>query len=197
MESKRKPGRPRTFDRKRTVSLAVEEYWSDGVHGLSVNEVCRRTGLSKPALYREFGGEDGLLTAALESYRSTAIASLDALLTADRTFSEAIEAIAGFVSAASKGCMLVKFRTAPERLGPLAAARVSSIVEEQRARYEAAFVRARARGEVRSDITPRLAGLYLDTQVTNALRQVAMGENPDEVRAQIALALAALLSDEP
>ena len=193
MQNKRKRGRPRTFEREQILALAMENYWQEGLHALSINEVCRRTSLSKPLLYREFGGEDGLLDAVLERYRENAIAPQISLLASDRSFAETIEVMIEFIANASRGCLLVKMRGAPERLGPLTKARVNAIIGDLREAYEAMFVRARGRGEVRSDITPQLAGRYLDTQVTTALRQIAAGDDPDEVRAQARLALAALL----
>ena len=58
-------GRPKTFDRDRTLDVAMESYWREGPGGISLNEVCRRAQVSKPGLYREFGNEDGLLDAVL------------------------------------------------------------------------------------------------------------------------------------
>lgn len=40
---------------------------------MSLNEICRSTELSKSSVYREFGGEDGLMLAALERYREVAV----------------------------------------------------------------------------------------------------------------------------
>ena len=45
----------------------MRHYWRDGVHAF--NEVCRRVSVSKPSIYREFGGEDGLVEAVLIYYR--------------------------------------------------------------------------------------------------------------------------------
>ena len=51
------------------LQVAVAAYWHEGPE-VSVNAICQRAGVSKPSLYREFGGEDGLTLAALESYAS-------------------------------------------------------------------------------------------------------------------------------
>ena len=63
-------GRPKTLDKSHALATALEGYWREGVYGMSVNEVCRRAGISKPGLYREFGGEDGLLTAVGGTFSS-------------------------------------------------------------------------------------------------------------------------------
>ena len=62
-----------------------------------------------------------------------------------------------------------------------------------KAAYLAVTTRGQAQGEVRADITSEFAARFLDTQIATALHQVAAGEDPDEVRAQTELALAALL----
>ncbi|MFT5586648.1 MAG: hypothetical protein ACI9VR_004247, partial [Cognaticolwellia sp.] len=41
-QDKPRRGRPSTFDRHRAVELAMENYWREGVHALSLNEMCRR-----------------------------------------------------------------------------------------------------------------------------------------------------------
>ncbi len=58
-------GRPKTFDRDRVIGIAMECYWREGVDGVLLNELCRRAAVSKPGVYREFGGEDGLMDAVV------------------------------------------------------------------------------------------------------------------------------------
>ena len=79
-------GRPRTLDRNHALAIALEGYWREGLYGMSVNEVCRRADISKPGLYREFGGEDGLLTAVLQLYRDTVLQKLYSLLESPHPF---------------------------------------------------------------------------------------------------------------
>ncbi|MFT6397207.1 MAG: AcrR family transcriptional regulator, partial [Bradymonadia bacterium] len=72
---KRGRGRSKTFDRERTLNVAMDNYWRDGVDGVSLNETCRRAGISKPGLYREFGGEDQFTSAVLARYCETVLTS--------------------------------------------------------------------------------------------------------------------------
>lgn len=64
----RRRGRPKTFDRDPMIDVAMECYWREGTDGVSLNELYRRADVSKPGVYREFGGEDGLMAAVLEHY---------------------------------------------------------------------------------------------------------------------------------
>ena len=66
--NKRPRGRPKTIEYDTTLAIAVNAYWSKGIDGMSVNEVCRLAKVSKPSLYREFGNEDGLLNAVFKYY---------------------------------------------------------------------------------------------------------------------------------
>ena len=63
-----KKGRPKTFNKDQANKIAMENYWKEGMGNISLNEICRRIGESKPSIYREYGGEDGLQLAALELY---------------------------------------------------------------------------------------------------------------------------------
>lgn len=195
MNPKRPRGRPRTLDRERTVQDAMEHYWRDGPLALSVNEICRRTEMPKPSLYRDFGGDDGLLAAALARYEEVIIAPLVASVAGSRSFAEATDTMIAFITSPlvqAQGCLFVKMQGASEHLGPVTSAHVASLVLKLRGVYSKVFEDAQKRGELRVEVSPELAGRYLDTQVTSALRQVASGEDPEEVRAQIRLAFAGL-----
>ena len=86
-------GRPKTLDRNRVLKVAMESYWSEGPTAVSVNEICRRAGISKPGLYREFGGEDGLQASALDAYRDEVLTPLFQIFEADMPFGDAIDAL--------------------------------------------------------------------------------------------------------
>ena len=63
-----KKGRPKTFNKDQASKIAMETYWEEGIENVSLNEMCRKIGESKPSVYREYGGEEGLQLAALELY---------------------------------------------------------------------------------------------------------------------------------
>jgi AcrR family transcriptional regulator len=191
-------GRPRTLDRARAVEVAMECYWRDGVHALGLNEICRRTGIAKPVLYREFGGEDGLMAEALDKYWQEVGPAIVDLMSADRPFREVLERLVRwFTEDRGKpvGCLFVKMRSAPSRLGPATAKRVESMRDELRSAYEAWYDKGKSRGEVNPAIASTLAAGFLDTQFTTVLLQVTLGESPDVIQAQAALGFHVLLPD--
>jgi len=189
-------GRPKTLDRQHTIKLAMESYWRDGLNALSVNEICRRTKISKPGLYREFGGEDGLMEAVLDHYRELVVGPLLSMISADRPFAEVLNELVFWMTqdhGTPAGCLFVKMRSSPSRLGPATSARVEAVRDEMRVAYKAWYQRALDRNEVNAKIPPDFAAYYLDTQLTTVLVQVAAGEPPGLVRAQAQLAFAGLL----
>lgn len=189
-------GRPRTLDRERTIATVMVCYWQEGVEDLGLNEICRRAGISKPTLYREFGGEDGLMAAALDQYRQAMALPVLALLATDRPFAEVLgEIIHAFTTdrGTPAGCLFTKMRSSPSRLGPVATARVAALRNELHEAYASWYERARSRDEVNATVPAELAAHYLDTQLTTVLIQMADGQAPDLVRAQAHLAFAGLL----
>lgn len=178
----------------------MESYWRDGVHALGLNEICRRTGIAKPVLYREFGGEDGLMTAALDKYWEEVGRALFDLISSDRPFPVVLEELVRwFTEDRGKpvGCLFARMRSSPSRLGPLTAKRVESLRDTLRSAYAAWYERAKSRGEVNPAIDSTLAATFLDTQLTTVLLQMTLGESPDVIRAQAALAFQSLMPTAP
>ncbi len=194
-ETKRGRGRPRTFNRERTIALAMDSYWKEGVQALSLNEVCRRANVSKPALYREFDDEDGLMAAVLVSYRELLLVPFLDALELELPFADVMEMLIVAMTSdrgAPTGCLFTEMRLARSHLGPVTEARLASIELERRRAMEACYQRALQRGEVDPVTSPELASRYLDTQFTALLIQMGMGEPPETVQAQTRMALRVL-----
>ncbi|MFT4978971.1 MAG: AcrR family transcriptional regulator [Myxococcota bacterium] len=194
-QQKRRRGRPKTFDRQRTIELAMDSYWREGVHSLSLNEVCRRARMSKPSLYREFGDEDGLMEAVLGHYRELIVVPVLEALVAELPFAELAEMLVAGMTAdhgTPAGCLFTEMRLARSRLGPMSTTRVRAMEQERREAFEIWYRRALERGEVDASISPELAARYIDTQLATVLVQLGAGEPPEVVRQQARLALRVL-----
>ncbi|MEL6445034.1 MAG: TetR/AcrR family transcriptional regulator [Bacteroidota bacterium] len=197
--SRKRRGRPKTLDRARILAVATESYWDEGPASMGVNEVCRRAGISKPGLYREFGGEDGLTAAVLDHYWTMVIRPSFQPLAAEHPFAEMLDGVLAWLTSerdVPAGCLFAKMRSAPVNLGPETAARIAALRDEMRAVYQTWFERGLVRGEVNAAIEPELASYLLDTQFKTVQMLVAEGEPRDLVREQARLALACLLSSE-
>ena len=115
-------GRPKTLNRQKTLDVAMLAYWQDGISAVSLNEICRRAAVSKPGLYREFGGEDGLMQAVLAHYQRHALEEMLQILDTEKSLRDTLIALVTLVtqvnnSEAPKGCLLIKMRDVCLHLG--------------------------------------------------------------------------------
>lgn len=197
-EQRSRTSRPKRADRTQLVALAMEQYWREGVHALSLNEVCRRLSLSKPIVYRAFGGEDGLIEAALGHYRDIMVAPVFELLEVECAFSDAMEAlIIGMTSPREHppGCLFTEMRLLRAQLGPLTLAKLDAIEAERCAAFERWVARGIERGEVSPRFGAREAAEYIDAQFSMVLLHMGMGHAAETVRAHARLAVRALFVD--
>jgi AcrR family transcriptional regulator len=195
--SKRTRGRPKTFDRARTLDVAIDSYWRDGVDAVSLNEICRRAHVSKPGLYREFGNEDQLMDAALTRYSETVLAPVLATLSDDRPFRETLDSLIEFTTRdetpdVPSGCLVARMRSFHWRLGPVTREHVDQLREGAIAAYAAWLKRCADRGEIELPAPLEVTAAYVDAQLTMMLTRVSAGEDPGTVRAHASLAFAVL-----
>lgn len=195
-DAPKKPrGRPQTLDADRVAALAMQAYWHEGPTEVSINALCARAGVSKPSLYRAFGGEDGLTRAALTAYSEQVLAEVLAILDAPDGFDAALEGLVHYASESplsDPGCLFVKMRAARDRFGPQTQDLIDALGEGAIAAYVAFLDAARARGAWAGRVPTDLAARYLAAQIEAALARRAAGVPSDEVRAVLALALSVL-----
>ena len=67
---------PRELRRQQLVELAQELFGERGYEGSSMEELCRRAGVTKPVVYDLFGSKDGLFRACLERAGARLAASI-------------------------------------------------------------------------------------------------------------------------
>ena len=195
-ETRRGRGRPRTVDRERAVDSVMMLWWRDGLRARSLNQLCREAGLSKPALYREFGGEDGWMTAALERYREVVLAPLLQALAADQPFGELLDSVLVYMTSEREtpaGCLFTRMRLEPDHLGPLALEATRAIEAERLEAFASWYRRGLEAGEANPSLSPELAARYLDGQLTLVLAQLTAGADSLQQREQARLACRALL----
>lgn len=195
MTDKSTSGRPRSFDRDSIVSQALQAYWREGIRAVSVNELSRRTGASKPSLYRAFGSEDGLKRAVVDQYGATIVPFMVGLIEADAPFFETLERVIAQMmdpSPAPVGCLITDCRLVAAELGPATAAGVEAGVVELRDAYARWFARGQVEGALDATLSVELGTDFIDTQFTAVLQQMRQGVAPERVRAQVMLAFRAV-----
>ncbi|MEL7069579.1 MAG: TetR/AcrR family transcriptional regulator [Cyanobacteria bacterium J06581_3] len=191
-------GRPKTLNRDHVIDVAMHAYWKEGIDDISLNEICRRCEVSKPSLYREFGSEDGLMKAVLLTYQEQVLTPMQQMLTTDAPFRETLDNLVSFVTTvkgdqeAPKGCLLVKMRESRMRVGEATRDQIDRAQEQGLTAYEGWVEHSKAKGEFTADMSPQFAATYIDAQLSNALSQIARGEQSSDVKKILIVAFSML-----
>lgn len=176
-------GRPKTLNREHIIDVALNAYWQEGIGNISINEICKQAKISKPGLYREFGGEDGLMKAVLVEYQQRVLSPMLQIITEDQHFKESLESLVAFVTPvnndqeAPRGCLLVKMREGHMKVGEKTKKQITFIQQNVLSIYYRWVEDAKAKGEFSADMSSQFVATYIDNQLSNALSQIALGED--------------------
>ena len=169
----------------------MDAYWGEGPDALSLNEICRRAGVSKPGLYRAFGGEDQLMDAVLERYAEVVLAPNMAAVDVDAplvdTLGSIITSFTSVERAGPPGCLLARLQHTNE-LGPVVSKRIDTLRREARTAYATLIEAAKSRGEVAKGVPTEVAAAMIDIQCNTVLARMSAGEDPKLLRDQAMLA---------
>ncbi|MAX74991.1 MAG: TetR family transcriptional regulator [Nioella sp.] len=189
-------GRPRTMNAEQVLDVAMNAYWQSDPADVSVNAICQMAEISKPSLYREFGSEDGLKRAVLDSYAEQVLSDVFGIVNSAKGLHETLAALVDFAAADPRmetGCLFYKMRAGKHRLGPETLARVEEIDAAARSAYMALLQAARDAGELPNALSVAAGATYLGEQLALAITQRASGEDPDRIREMMALALSVFI----
>ncbi|WP_240671591.1 TetR/AcrR family transcriptional regulator [Enterovibrio baiacu] len=181
-------GRPKTLNRNHILEIAMLAYWQSGTRDVSINEICRQANVSKPGLYREFGNEDGLMTAVLLAYLQGVLIPLLEILQSERPFHQVLDELVTFIAEdpseqqVPKGCLMVKMRESRMSLGQETQSQIVKSHKEILGMYERWIQGCKDNGSFRSEMSPAFAAEYIDAQLTSALAQLARGEDSTNVK---------------
>ncbi len=187
-------GRPKTLDPEQMLSVAMQAYWDGGLEGVSLNEICRRAGVSKPGLYREFGNEDGLRKAALNLYFEKVLTPILELAESDLPFHDKLNKVIDYMIAERdpqglpKGCLLLKMRDSASGVGAATRKQIDSFHKRMLTVFEDMVSRAKAKNEFSEAIATDFAAVYIDAQLSNAMALQARGEETEVIRSILELA---------
>ena len=180
-------GRPKTLDRDHIIKVAMESYWRDGPTAVSVNEICRRAGVSKPGLYREFGNEDGLRSTVVQTYEMVVLSQLYQIFEGDQPFDDALAALTDFVLQDRQkmdlplGCLLQKMRGCRKELGPKTNDVIDATSIGTHSRLKDWVERAKHNGQLSEDISTKTAAIYIDAQVSSAIMMQETGASKTQI----------------
>jgi TetR/AcrR family transcriptional regulator, transcriptional repressor for nem operon len=145
----------------------MDVFWQRGYYDTSVDELVRRTGLHRAAVYGEFGSKRRLFEASLRRYRERVTAELTEPLDRPGAALADIERfLRGIHGAATRpekrvGCLMVNTASEVSPRVPSVARIISTFLDDLRGLFRRAVINSRMRGEVRSDIDVDQVGDYL------------------------------------
>lgn len=188
-------GRPKTFDRDHVINVAMQAYWQEGVSKVSLNSVCRIAKVSKPAIYKEFGSEDGLKQAVLINYHKMTLAPLYEMLANDQPFDASLEALIEYILrdhealGMPNGCLFIDMRQCRAHLGELTGGQVDQFRELSVSVFEDWIARAKTNGYLKQSISPQTAAVYIDAQIACIMNMQKEGATVKDVSTIFRLAL--------
>jgi len=191
-------GRPVSFDRVSTIEAATDLYWQSGVAATSFNEVSRALGVSKPTLYRYFGDEDGLVSAAIDHYvsqrtlhRELLSATGDLRTDLNAWFDKQIDDLYERHQDATMptGCLLMECVQLGKALGEKSTATVHQAVHEILDMFETRLQAAHQAGQLRDGIDINAAVRLIAGQTIVAKNVVLIGEPKENLKSMVALAI--------
>jgi AcrR family transcriptional regulator len=186
-------GRPQTLDADKVLDVAMNAYWQDDPADVSINTICGMANASKPAIYREFGNEDGLKLAVLNRYADKVLFDIFEVLSNEMSLKDTLNALIDFSSQDPKmetGCLFYKMRAGKHRLGPQTLQRINEINAIAIDAFTAYLEKCRTSGEWESEQSSSTMARYLVEQIGLAFTQRAAGENPAQVHQTMSIALA-------
>ena len=191
-------GRPKTLDRDHVLDVAMDSYWKDNIGNLSLNEICRRSGVSKPGLYREFSNEDGLMKAVLIRYQEQVLEPVQQMLNSDVPFKEALDNLISFATSVNchdespNGCLFIKMRESRVHLGKETQAQIDFLEKQGLVFFKKWVERSKTKGEFSVNMSSEFAATYIDAQLSNASTQLARGVAPETVKKILLVAFSVL-----
>ena len=195
-------GRPKKLDRNIILQSALMEYWSKGPSNVSINDICKLTGASKPGVYREFRSDDGLKKSVLKAYETLAVQPLIDILHLDQPVSKTIDAVIRFITQDRRsidipnGCLLVMMTALSDQLGKTTLEELNRIRADLFAAYFEWVERAKLEGRF-SDIETDLAALFLENQHIGAMRMQKEGISNETIANVLSFAFKMVFFKKP
>ncbi|MFT5870634.1 MAG: AcrR family transcriptional regulator [Paracoccaceae bacterium] len=191
-------GRPTTLDQDAVLQVSLMQYWAHDPLSVSINDICKLTGASKPAIYRAFGSDDELKSRVLDVYEQVAIAPFLNIFEASQTFDATIDAVIDFmmqdrdVLGIPKGCLFVMMRTQHDRFGPKTVEKLDLLRERFQKGISSWVEGAKSQNQFDKNLPTTVAAQFVDAQHAGAMRMQKEGVPPDQIQSFLRFGFAAL-----
>lgn len=156
--------RPREFDPDDVLDRAMDQFWTTGYEGTSVQDLVEATGLNRSSLYETFGCKHELYLAALDRYQARKAGALDEALRAEGSPLARVRAVfegAACACQEGRGCFMVDATIERARHSDDTGRRAAHSLHRMENAFAEAVRRAREAGEVDDACDPVAAGRFL------------------------------------
>ena len=191
-------GRPKTLVRDHVLKTALMCYWANSPTDVPISEICDKAGASKPGVYREFGSDDGLKVAVLDTYSEMVSTRRYDILASDQSFDEVLEALIVHTTQDRRqlgipnGCLLFAMRARREEFGPLTRKKIDQLRTDSLEKYRQWVDLAKTNGQFRTEIPTDTVALYFDAQIGSAMRLQKEGVSNEVIGEILRTAFSAL-----
>lgn len=193
-------GRPTTLDQDEVLHVSLMQYWAHDPQRVSINDICKLTGASKPAIYRAFGNDDALKARVLDVYEQVAIVPLLNIFEASRTFDTTVDAVIDFMTqdrdvlGIPKGCLFVMMRAQHDGFGPKTVEKLDLVRERFQKGISNWVEGAKSKNQFDNSLPTTVATLFVDAQHSGAMRMQKEGVPPDQIESFLRFGFEALRS---
>ncbi|MFI6876334.1 TetR/AcrR family transcriptional regulator [Streptomyces sp. NPDC050400] len=180
-------GRPREFDVDEALERAMQLFWERGYEGVSLTDLTKAMGITKPSLYAAFGDKKELFRKALERY-TEGPAGYGTRALEEPTARDVVEAmLRGAVRTTTRpggpvGCLGVQVALASSEAGRPAHDMLVAWRNNSALRLEERFQQAVDEGDLPHDADPRRLARYVTTVTFGIAVQAASGLGRDELQ---------------
>ena len=189
-------GRPREFDVDDALAAARDLFWRKGFEGTSLADLTEAMGITRPSLYATYGNKEELFRKALDSYRSTCMAFVEAALAAPTAREVAERLLFGYADsqtgdARPPGCLVTH--------GALVCSDAAEAIRQELIEWRAApevalrrrLERALDAGDLPGGTDPTALARFVMTVVHGMAVQAASGAERDTLHGVVGTALQA------
>lgn len=191
-------GRPKTLARDHVLKTALMCYWANSPTDVPISEICDKAGASKPGLYREFGSDDGLKVAVLDTYSEMVSTRRYDILANGQSFDEVLEALIVHTTQDRRklgipnGCLLFAMRARRDEFGPLTRKKIDQLRSDSLEKYRQWIELAKTNGQIRTELPTNTVALFFDAQIGSAMRLQKEGVSNEVIREILRTAFSAL-----
>ena len=171
VETKRRPGRPLSFDREAALEKAMHQFWRTGYETTSVADLTAAMSITTPSLYTAFGDKEALFLECVERYTnsgSTAVEAIAASPSARQAAQDLLEFSAAWFTQpnAPAGCLVASAATSGSEASEKVRATLAQVREASRKALQ-----KRAERDVREGLLPAGANARALASLTIAIMQ--------------------------